>query len=353
MAKKLLRVLAGEAVWPPPMWLMRQAGRYLPEYREVRAQAGGFIDLCTNPALATEVTLQPLRRYGFDAAILFSDILMLPWALGQGLRFAEGEGPQLPPIRDEAGLDALDPARLPKAIEPILETVQRLSASVGDATLIGFAGSPFTVACYMVQGSGSKEWDHVRLMAMVQPGPVRPPDRPGDRADHRLSFRPDRCRRRGGHAVRLLGRRAGAVAVPGACDRALARASPPRIRARHPGVPVIGFPRQAGTMLGRVRPRDGRAGREHRHLSRPRGRRPRGAGERGHPGQSRSAGAGGRRGSAGAGDRCRCWRPCAGGRSSSTWGTASCRRPRRSMSPNWWPASALLDREGGAVKFRR
>ena len=127
MAKKLLRALAGEAVWPPPMWLMRQAGRYLPEYREVRAQAGGFIDLCTTPALATEVTLQPLRRYGIDAAILFSDILMLPWALGQGLRFAEGEGPLLPPIRDAAGLAALDPARLPGAIEPILETVRRLA----------------------------------------------------------------------------------------------------------------------------------------------------------------------------------------------------------------------------------
>jgi uroporphyrinogen decarboxylase len=112
MTKPLLRALAGEAVWPPPAWLMRQAGRYLPEYREVRAQAGDFISLCINPVLATEVTLQPIRRYGLDAAILFSDILMLPWALGHGLRFAEGEGPVLPPLRDGSALASLDPARV-------------------------------------------------------------------------------------------------------------------------------------------------------------------------------------------------------------------------------------------------
>src|SRR5580692_4480692 len=110
--KRLLRVLGGEAVWPPPIWLMRQAGRYLPEYRAIRATVPDFIALCTTPALATEVTLQPLRRYRFDAAILFSDILILPWALGQGLQFKEGEGPVLPPIRDEASFGQLDPSRL-------------------------------------------------------------------------------------------------------------------------------------------------------------------------------------------------------------------------------------------------
>ena len=114
MTKTLLRALAGEAVWPPPVWLMRQAGRYLPEYREVRAKAGDFIALCTDPALAAEVTLQPIRRFGFDAAILFSDILMLPWALGHGLRFAEGEGPVLPRLSDEAGVEALDRAGSPR-----------------------------------------------------------------------------------------------------------------------------------------------------------------------------------------------------------------------------------------------
>src|SRR5208282_1749593 len=105
--KRLLRALAGEPVWPPPVWLMRQAGRYLPEYRAVRAEAGDFVALCTTPRLAAEVTLQPIRRYGMDAAILFSDILMLPWALGHGLRFEEGEGPVLPRLHDRAGIDAL------------------------------------------------------------------------------------------------------------------------------------------------------------------------------------------------------------------------------------------------------
>src|SRR5271168_1253060 len=103
--KRLLRTLSGEAVWPPPVWLMRQAGRYLPEYRALRAQAGDFIALCTTPDLAAEVTLQPVRRFGMNAAILFSDILILPWALGHGLRFEEGEGPVLPPLRDRAALE--------------------------------------------------------------------------------------------------------------------------------------------------------------------------------------------------------------------------------------------------------
>src|ERR1700759_2472163 len=122
MTSSVLRVLAGEPVWPPPIWLMRQPGRYLPEYRAGRAQAGDFIALCTTPALATEVTLQPIRRYGFDAAILFSDILMLPWALGWGLAFKEGEGPVLPRFSGEADLAKLDPFRLTGAITPILET---------------------------------------------------------------------------------------------------------------------------------------------------------------------------------------------------------------------------------------
>src|ERR1700690_3096229 len=112
MTKTLIRALHGEPVWPPPIWLMRQAGRYLPEYRAVRAGGKEFVSLCSAPRLATEGTLQPIRRYGFDAAILFSDILMLPWALGHGLEFREGEGPVLPRLTDEAGLAALDPARM-------------------------------------------------------------------------------------------------------------------------------------------------------------------------------------------------------------------------------------------------
>jgi uroporphyrinogen decarboxylase len=149
---KLLNVLNGEPVWPPPVWLMRQAGRYLPEYRALRAQAGEFLSLCLNPDFATEVTLQPIRRYGFDAAILFSDILILPMALGQRLNFVQGEGPALPPLQDIAGLD---PSAAPRLYAPVMETVRRVRAALPhDTALIGFAGGPATVACYMLDGQG-------------------------------------------------------------------------------------------------------------------------------------------------------------------------------------------------------
>jgi uroporphyrinogen decarboxylase len=133
---------------------MRQAGRYLPEYREVRAKAGDFLSLCCNPELAAEVTLQPVRRFGFDAAILFSDILVLPWALGQSLRFAEGEGPLLPPL-SRADLAGLSLDRAVEGTAPVMETVRRVRAGLDtDKALIGFAGGPFTVACYMLDGKG-------------------------------------------------------------------------------------------------------------------------------------------------------------------------------------------------------
>jgi uroporphyrinogen decarboxylase len=172
-AKPLLRVLAGEQVWPPPLWLMRQAGRYLPEYREVRARAGDFVTLCTTPEMAAEVTLQPIRRYGFDAAILFSDILMVPWAMGQPLRFAEGEGPMLEPVRDSAAIGALRTAGVAERAAPIMETVRLvragLEAEAPRTALIGFAGSPFTVACYMVEGRGSRDFATPRAMAHTDP----------------------------------------------------------------------------------------------------------------------------------------------------------------------------------------
>ena len=165
-------MLAGEAVWPPPIWLMRQAGRYLPEFRALKRETGDFIARCTTPDVATEITLQPLRRYPVDAAILFSDILMLPWALGHGLSFG-GDGPELPQLTDMAGVHALDMARLPAAIAPILETVRRvraeLDAGSGGQALIGFAGSPFTVACYMVEGGGSRDHAATRRMAYAEP----------------------------------------------------------------------------------------------------------------------------------------------------------------------------------------
>jgi uroporphyrinogen decarboxylase len=169
----MLRALAGEAVWPPPLWLMRQAGRYLPEYRAIRQEAGDFIALCTAPELAAEVTLQPIRRFGMDGAILFSDILMVPWAMGQPLRFAEGEGPVLEPLRTAAAIDALDPARCAPRAAPIMETVRLVRGALDThaprVTLIGFAGSPFTVACYMVEGHGSRDFATARLMAFEEP----------------------------------------------------------------------------------------------------------------------------------------------------------------------------------------
>jgi uroporphyrinogen decarboxylase len=171
--KPLLRALAGDAIWPPPFWLMRQAGRYLPEYREVRARAGDFIALCTTPDLAAEVTLQPIRRYGMDGAILFSDILMVPWAMGQSLRFAEGEGPVLAPVRDATGLALLAPERVVDRAAPIFETVRLVRDALGQhasrVTLIGFAGSPFTVACYMVDGRGGGAFHHTRGLAYADP----------------------------------------------------------------------------------------------------------------------------------------------------------------------------------------
>ncbi len=256
MTKRLLRALAGEAVWPPPIWLMRQAGRYLPEYRAVRAQAGDFVSLCTNPALAAEVTLQPLRRYGMDAAILFSDILMLPWALGQGLRFAEGEGPVLPPLRDAAGLDALDPSRLPDAIAPILETVRRVRGEVGDAALIGFAGAPFTVACYMVDGHGGGDFPQARSLAYRDPALfARLIELLTESTITYLAAQIEA----GAEVVMLFDSWAGLLAP--ALFRAHVIAPAARIvaalRARYPEVPVIGFPRLAGLLLGEYAARTG------------------------------------------------------------------------------------------------
>jgi uroporphyrinogen decarboxylase len=250
MTKTLLRALAGEAVWPPPVWLMRQAGRYLPEYREVRGKAGDFIALCTDPELATEVTLQPVRRFGLDAAILFSDILMLPWALGHGLRFAEGEGPVLPRLHDEAGVEALDRGRLAEAIAPILETVRRVRAALdAETALIGFAGAPFTVACYMIEGGGSKDFAATRQMA------YQDPDLFGRLMQVLTEATIDYLLAQiaaGAEAVMLFDSWAG-VLSPGlfrAHVTAPARRIVGALRLRFPRVPIIGFPRLAGVMLG-------------------------------------------------------------------------------------------------------
>ncbi|WP_420345882.1 uroporphyrinogen decarboxylase [Pelagibius sp.] len=157
--KLLLRALNGETLPRPPVWLMRQAGRYLPEYRKLRAEAAGFLDLCFTPDLAVEITLQPIRRYGFDAAILFSDILVLPHALGQKVWFEEGIGPRLEAIETAEGLDRLSKDALHEALAPVYETVRRLRQSLPpQVALIGFAGAPWTVASYMLEGGSSKDF---------------------------------------------------------------------------------------------------------------------------------------------------------------------------------------------------
>jgi uroporphyrinogen decarboxylase len=251
MTKRLLRVLAGETVWPAPVWLMRQAGRYLPEYRAVRGQARDFLALCLSPDLATEITLQPLRRYGMDAAILFSDILMLPYALGQDVGFAEGEGPKLAPIRDAGGLAALDRSRMAERIAPILETVRRVRVAVdrlpGDPALIGFAGAPFTVACYMLEGHGG-EFATARTLAWREPEMFgRLIDLLTETTVAYLSAQIEA----GAETVMLFDSWAGLL--PPALFRAHVIAPVQRIvaelRQLHPRVPAIGFPRLGGWHL--------------------------------------------------------------------------------------------------------
>ena len=167
MGKKVLRVLAGTRETIPPIWLMRQAGRYLPEYRAVREKAGGFLDLCFNPKLAAEVTLQPVRRFGFDAAILFSDILVVPLALGRDVRFLAGEGPKLDPLDDAAAVDRLADGIDQGKLAPIYQTVADVKAMLDNrTTLIGFCGAPWTVATYMVAGEATSDQAPARLFAL-------------------------------------------------------------------------------------------------------------------------------------------------------------------------------------------
>jgi uroporphyrinogen decarboxylase len=248
---KFLDVLSGgEVAGPPPVWLMRQAGRYLPEYREVRAQAGGFLDLCMNPALAAEVTLQPIRRYGFDAAILFSDILILPWALGQGLRFAEGEGPVLPPIASRADLAALSLVRGVAGTAPILETVRRVRAGLpAETALIGFAGGPFTVACYMLDGKGGGEFPRTRMLAYEDPALLEGVIEL--LVEGTIAYLQGQIDA-GADCVMLFESWAGIL--PAAQFRRLVTLPNRRIvqalRARTPGLKVIGFPRLSGLLVG-------------------------------------------------------------------------------------------------------
>ncbi|WP_189635676.1 uroporphyrinogen decarboxylase [Rhizobium grahamii] len=167
--RKIMRVLDGETLSPPPIWLMRQAGRYLPEYRETRKKAGSFLDLCYTPDHAVEVTLQPIRRYGFDAAILFSDILVIPDAMKRNVRFTEGHGPEMDPI-DETGIGRLEFDHVVDYLRPVLETVKRLRNELpAETTLLGFCGAPWTVATYMIAGHGTPDQAPARLFAYKSP----------------------------------------------------------------------------------------------------------------------------------------------------------------------------------------
>ena len=169
VSRPLLETVLGRRTERLPMWIMRQAGRYLPEYRETRSKARDFLELCYTPELATEVTLQPLRRFDLDAAILFSDILVIPDALGQPVRFETGEGPRLEPL-DEAGIDALERERARAHLAPVIETVRRVRAAIRpETTLIGFCGSPWTVATYMIGGRGSADQAAARLFSLRHP----------------------------------------------------------------------------------------------------------------------------------------------------------------------------------------
>ena len=245
--KPILRALRGETLPTPPIWMMRQAGRYLPEYRATRAEAGDFLSLCYNSDLATEVTLQPIRRYGFDAAILFADILLVPQALGADLWFVTGEGPRLSTITDRAGVDRLKPvADIHETLGPIYQTVRNLAGALPpEVALIGFAGAPWTVATYMIAGRGTpdqgpahalKDGDRAAFDALME--------RITQATIEYLSAQIAA----GAEVVKIFDSWAGSLT--GADFERYATEPARRITAalkeRHPGIPVIAFPRGAG-----------------------------------------------------------------------------------------------------------
>lgn len=245
--KPLLRALKGETLPVPPVWMMRQAGRYLPEYRATRAQAGSFLDLCYNPELAAEVTLQPLRRYSFDAAILFADILLVPQALGADLTFVQGEGPRLSTITSAADLAKLGPVEdIDEVLSPIYETVKLLRRELpADVPLIGFAGAPWTVATYMIAGKGTPDQAPARRLMYGDPATFEALlDRITEATIHYLLQQIDA----GAEVVKLFDSWAGALPGPVFAKYAIAPAKRivDAIRAKHPDVPIIGFPRMAG-----------------------------------------------------------------------------------------------------------
>ncbi len=245
--KKLMRALAGEVLPVPPVWMMRQAGRYLPEYRATRAEAGDFLSLCYNSDLAAEVTLQPIRRYGFDAAILFADILLIPDALGADLWFVTGEGPRLSTITAEEDFAKLKgPDDIHDHLAPVYETVRILSRELPEETaLIGFAGAPWTVATYMIAGRGTPDQGPAHaLKAENRALFERLIERLTAATIEYLSRQIDA----GAEVVKIFDSWAGSLKGQDFQDFALepAKRIIAEIKARHPGVPVIAFPREAG-----------------------------------------------------------------------------------------------------------
>ncbi|KQX21532.1 MULTISPECIES: uroporphyrinogen decarboxylase [unclassified Sphingomonas] len=245
--RPLLAVLRGERRDPPPIWLMRQAGRYLPEYRALRADKGGFLELVYDSDAAAEITLQPIRRFGFDGAILFSDILIIPHAMGQDLRFEAGEGPRLSPTLVDRTLAEL--VAVPERLEPIYGTVRRVRAALpAETTFLGFAGSPWTVATYMVAGQGSREQAETRRKAYRDPaGFAAIVDALVDATTDYLSKQIEA----GVDAVQLFDSWSGSLA-PREFERWVIAPTAElvrRLRERHPGVPIIGFPKGAGGKL--------------------------------------------------------------------------------------------------------
>jgi len=243
----LLDTLRGTNASRRPVWLMRQAGRYLPEYRALRAEKGGFLALVYDSDAAAEITLQPIRRYGFDGAILFSDILIVPYAMGQDLEFLAGEGPKLSPRLTDTALNAL--RAVPERLEPIYATVTKVKAALGPGrTLLGFAGSPWTVATYMVNGEGSRDQHAARAMA------YRDPDAFQAIVDAIVEVTVGYLTgqvRAGAEAVQLFDSWAGSLA-PAEFERwviAPNAAIVSQLRVRFPALPIIGFPKGAGEKL--------------------------------------------------------------------------------------------------------
>ena len=247
--KPLLRVLSGQCEAIPPVWMMRQAGRYLPEYRAVREKAGGFLDLCFNPELAAEVTLQPIRRFGFDAAILFSDILVVPLALGRKVEFLVGEGPKLDPLTDTAALKSMRETIDGKVLGPIYETVRRVKSVLDEKTaLIGFCGGPWTVATYMVAGHGTPDQAPARMFA------YRDPETFAALIDRLIEGSIEYLvgqLKAGAECVQIFDTWAG-VLPPNEFERwciAPTKAIVKGVRKQVPGAKVIGFPHGVGSKL--------------------------------------------------------------------------------------------------------